>query len=977
MIRPLNILSSDLKGGHMNRIIRMILNYPKWIVGLTLVLTLFFAIFIGRIRFNNDINQYIPKTHREEVFFSEIENTFGPQDKVFVELLTPRPDGIFNRETLQRIEIMSQVLEELDYVDKVDSLALSSMITGVEEGMHVGPLWEEGALRDDPSFLERIKEEALSNPLFVNNLVSEDCKAAGIILTLRDLPNGIPDGEALQEEYYREITRFKESLEGAGFFVEIKEEGEKTLFSVNGTKKEEELTSTLHRSGILSSPFFVGSRDERKVLLFSRSEDYFALPLEDRMVRDIRKAVREVPGQEEVYYSGENIVNSMLGVYMLQDITCLVPLVVTVVFLFLFLAFRKIRGVLFPLFSVLISTIWVTGLMGLLKIPFNQISVTLPVLLIGVGSAYGIHIINSYYEHLPEEETMPGLIAKIMKLVGMAVVMAGVTTVIGFTSLTTSPMTPMQNFGLFTAVGIFFALAVNIFFVPSFLVLLPRPKKSSSESGKDRRGGAPLFQRFLRAAGESVYRGRLWILVLALIIVAFSIWGISRMVIDTNTVEFFKKSSPVRQADEKINASFGGTSTLNLVIDGLSPDAMKHPDVLMKIEKIQKYAESLDNVGNTLSFVDFVKLMNKAMNDNDPRFFSVPDSQSLIAQYLFLYTTSGDPDDFSDVVNYNYQKANIFIQIRKSNTKTIDEIVTKVESYARDLFNDTEEMRENEWVKRLDRIHELAFRRDVESYDLPEVKRGLDSLSKDSLLNSSPELADLIKSYQEYWTGDQISGDESSSFSLIEVLNDADAYLYGHMEQRAGKMALVRTGGVSKLYLVVNRLIVRTQISSIIMAAILVILVVSLMFRSLPAGLLSVVPLLLAIVVNFGMMGLTRTKLDLATAIIASVAIGIGVDYAIHFLSRFHHVMLSGGDFRAATTGTMITAGRAIIFNMISVAAGFLVLCFSNFPPLQSAGWLIALTMLTSALGALTLLPTFLNICQPKFLNRPIKEVNQ
>lgn len=959
----------------MNRIIRLILDYPRWIVGLTLGLTLFFALFIGQIRFDNDVNQYIPKTHREEAFFSEIENNFGPQDKVFVELLTSHPEGVFNRKTLQRIEILSQVLEESGYVDKVDSLALSSMITGVEEGMRVGPLWEEGTLTDDPSFLEKIKDEALSNPLFLNNLVSEDGKAAGIILTLRDLPENVPDGESIREEYCREVARFQESLQKAGLLAEVKKGGEKTLFLLNGSIKGEALTQALHREGILSSPFFVGSRDERRALLFSPNEDYFALPLEDRVVRDIQKAVREVPGQEEIYYSGESIVNSMLGVYMLQDITRLVPLVVVVVFLFLFLAFRKIRGVLFPLFSVLISTVWVTGLMGLLKIPLNQISVTLPVLLIGVGSAYGIHIINSYYEHLHEEKQKAGLIKRIMQLVGVAVVMAGVTTIIGFSSLATSPMTPMQNFGIFTAAGIFFALAVNIFFVPSCLVLLPAPKRLPKQDEGGRRKSPALFQRFLLASGEIVYKGRAGILISALVIVGLSVWGVLHMVIDTNTVEFFKKSSPVRQADEKINASFGGTSTLNLVIDGLTPDAMKDPEVLRKVEKIQEYAESLEHVGNTLSFVDFVKLMNQAMNQNDPRFFKVPRSQSLIAQYLFLYTTSGDPDDFSDVVDYNYQKANIFIQIRKSNTKTIDGIVRKVESYARDLFRDTEEMRDDEWVKRLERTHELAYRRDVESYALSEVKAGLDDLSGDKLLNASTEMRELLDMYREVWEEDRKNGEETASFSLIEVLNDTDALFYGQWEGEAGKRALIRTGGVSKLYLVVNRMIIRTQISSIVMAAILVILVVSLMFRSLSAGLLSVVPLLLAILVNFGMMGFTGTRLDLATAIIASVAIGIGVDYAIHFLNRFHHVARRGRDFKAATAETMSTAGRAIIFNMISVAAGFLVLCFSNFPPLQSAGWLIALTMLTSSLGALTLLPTLLNIFRPKFLNDPVKEV--
>ncbi len=956
----------------MKRLTAFITKKPGLVVALTLIISVVLGIFIKDVWFDNDVKHLVPEKNSDNVFSDEIESTFGTQSLIFVELFNDSEEGVFNFETLKRIERISHIFEGMDYVDEVDSVAVSDNIVGDDIGMNVGPVWEEGALEDDPELIARIRRDVFSNPLYLKSIISEDGKAAGILLKLKDTNNEVFDLETARDDFTADMNYFAGMFTDENIADDIKREDGSLTVKIAGNVSSEELTAFMCENSIYSNKFFNRTyiEEDHSFVEFSFDAKYLTMLTEDKVVEDIKKVLREIPGDEEEYYSGEKIVNSLLGHYMMQDVTRMVPMVVIVVLLCLLFAFRTIRGVLFPLLSVLFSTVWVMGLMGLLNVPLNQASVALPVLLIGVGSAYGIHVMNSYYEHIRDKGDRKAIISKIMEIVGIAVVMAGVTTVIGFMSLTTSPMIPMKNFGLFTALGILFALIMNVVFVPACLVLLPKPKKIREEYAQQEGDGHKGLNRFLSILGRGVYKARSFILVFSLIIMAFAVWGITKVITDTNTIEAFKSSSMVRIADDKINERFGGTSSLNIVIDGLTFDMMKEPEVLKKIERIQRYAESQDYVGKTVSFVDYVKLMNKAMNNNDPDFYTIPDSRELIAQYLFLYSSSGDPDDFKDVVDYNYQKANIMVQITKPSTRYIEGIVDAVEAFAQSEFAGGGEFAADPRTAALESLHTTGYMFDVESYQIDEVNRGLKALAANDAVASSEDMKMIVEDYASLLAEDIDGGEELASFPLIEPLNELDGIAYAELEEYAGSAALVRAGGNSKLYLVVNDMIIDTQIKSIIMAVVLVILVVALMFRSAGAGLMSVLPLVLTILVNFGVMGFTGTKLNLATAMIASVSIGIGVDYAIHFLNRFKIVFNETGDYGTAIEQTMLTSGRAIIFNMVSVALGFLVLCFSNFPPLQDAGWLIALTMIVSSVGALTVLPTFLTIIKPRFLKK-------
>lgn len=176
--------------------------------------------------------------------------------------------------------------------------------------------------------------------------------------------------------------------------------------------------------------------------------------------------------------------------------------------------------------------------------------------------------------------------------------------------------------------------------------------------------------------------------------------------------------------------------------------------------------------------------------------------------------------------------------------------------------------------------------------------------------------------------------------------------------------------GYSQVQVVVSDMIVDSQVYNIVSSLIAVFLILSLYYKSPIAGIFGVVTLAVPIFLNFGIMGFLGIHLDAGTAMVASVAVGTGIDYAIHFLNSYHHEIKLSKDLNVVTTRALATSGKAIVYNASAVALGFLVLVFSSFMPLVYFGALVGLTMFTASFSAMTLLPALLNIFKPKFITK-------
>jgi len=196
----------------------------------------------------------------------------------------------------------------------------------------------------------------------------------------------------------------------------------------------------------------------------------------------------------------------------------------------------------------------------------------------------------------------------------------------------------------------------------------------------------------------------------------------------------------------------------------------------------------------------------------------------------------------------------------------------------------------------------------------------------------------------------QMKSDDSQTIGRVVAYFDSTAERFA----RAG--IRIRYAGSGYKSLVFAGLILDGQVSSLGISVLVVFLLVAVMFRSLRLGLVGAIPVAVSIAVNFGVMGLLNIPLTTSTALISSIAVGIGVDFAIHFIDRYHQRLKETGDATDAARFAMSHTGRAVLLNATIVIAGFMVLMFSVFPPNRQVGALVSLNMLTSFLATVTVM---------------------
>ena len=339
------------------------------------------------------------------------------------------------------------------------------------------------------------------------------------------------------------------------------------------------------------------------------------------VAENIGEVVTDYSGPEEIYLTGTPVLNNELASSMQSDLKFMVPLVLAMIALLLWFIFRSIRGVLLPFATVALSVIWTVGFMGLLNKEFSPVNAVMPVILISLGSAFGIFILKRYYEELDLGKDNENAVTGSITSVGVAVLMAGGTTAAGFASNLLSDITLIQEFGLFTGFGVLAALMISLTFIPAVLSLLGSNKKRKTKE-------TPRIEATLTRV---LARPKLIILISTLIIILAAA-GLPRIEIDSNFINFFAEDSEPRIAYDLVRDKFSGSESVEVIIEGEVTD----PDILKSINNFQKDLYQSELVGRPISLADIISRTNQALHGGDSSYNYVPDNPSLISQYLLL-----------------------------------------------------------------------------------------------------------------------------------------------------------------------------------------------------------------------------------------------------------------------------------------------------------------------------------------------------
>ena len=546
------------------------------------------------------------------------------------------------------------------------------------------------------------------------------------------------------------------------------------------------------------------------------------------------------------YFAGAPFMRKYVEDIVSYDLRTLIPIAFIVIALVLFLSFHSVRGVILPLLTAALAIVWSLGIFTLMGLKLSMVSNNVPIIILAVGSAYAIHVLNRITQCDIKEKKEK--ISHAFRFMIIPVSLTALTTMVGFLSFVFGAYLKMiRDFGIFAALGTFFSAVLALSLVPAMLAVLPaktrREKKKNIESQKSK------MKRFLlKPLSRRVVMHPKRVVTGWSVLFVISIFGIFILKRSVTTTGYFKKDHPSSIAEKIISEKLGGSKPVFVVFKG----NMQSPEVLKAMLETEKYMKSSQYISSAQSVADVVENLYGAFSGEK----KIPDSEDAIGQLWFIL----------------------------GQNESLNRLVT------------------------------------------PDLDQGI-----------------IIAKY--------IDNEGNNVKKFEKYMNDFFA-------KHKSKDYTVEITGMPFVSAELDHNLIYSQIFSLIIAIVFVITIVSIMFRSLLKGIIASTPIIVTIGILYGMMGLTGIPLDIVTVLVASIAIGIGIDYSIHFMSHFNHSVQRLNSVSKAIEETILVSGRAIMINFMSVSAGFLVLVFSNLVAMQYFGMLIALSMLGSSMGALTLLPS-------------------
>jgi len=456
------------------------------------------------------------------------------------------------------------------------------------------------------------------------------------------------------------------AIRGTEYGIDIEPYAELTADTAQGRRR--------FREAILANPMYRNSlvaENARATAILVSLADIGGYAFFSRIDTAIRQIVADEATDARIWVTGTPLLTLATTNVLLDDLIWIPLIVILVMAVVLAFCFRCLKGVLVPLSSVAISVLWTLATIAALDYSLNLVTVLVPSLLMILSLSYAIHVVAEFLEVDSENEDSQSSDSAALQRVFLPVVLTGLTTAAGFLSLTLSPLAAIREFGVLSVMGVSYAVLVTLTYTPSILKLLHRERQKTPRVGKRQSGW---LDRFARRVAQFDIRYRRPIFVAFALTFIFAVTGMTEIQVGMEHITNFRQDSSVRRAYETANAEMGGANLFYIVIDTGYRDAVKEPVNLKSIKELQVWLDDQQDVGGSLSIVDYLQLLNSAFHDNEPEHRVIPDARKEIGQLLFF----GASDEVEQLVDSRYQLANIIVRSKAVDSGDLAALVQRI-----------------------------------------------------------------------------------------------------------------------------------------------------------------------------------------------------------------------------------------------------------------------------------------------------------
>jgi len=680
--------------------------------------------------------------------------------------------------------------------------------------------------------------------------------------------------------------------------------------------------------------YFKNNSDQEERFV-SSNKQYLSISLRPKnginmslVVPEIKKLVEYHLDGYDIHYAGQPYIGGETPELIKKDISILMGIGICIMLLVLFLNLRSLFSVFIIILTIICSLFSMIGFMGWMRFltgtiyfDFTMMNTSMPIILLTIANSDGVHIVSRFFREFRRVRDKKEALTITMNALTQPIFLTSITTSAAFITMIFSPLDYMIGYAFGIAFGVMWALFLSCTMIPSLLALKNWSINSRAISKES------ILEKLTTKISGLVFNYPKQVLIFGLLVVFMSLIGIWFITVEVNIMKFFKPGSVIRDSTEFVDDNFTGTMNLSIKLETEITDSEGNPNYANyeKLYELKHFLENNEKINTSISLVDVLDQSYKVYMDLDST-IKIPNEDELIGVYQFLM--NGNPEDMKDDLQ-----------------SLIGEPLMTC------CTPECLELCENDAVY--------------------QYFEGIDQVLLTAMINtiSTAEIQDLVNSTEEY-VKENINFEKIDTF-FIEKLEDTEIIDYlniSGLEYSTDSTqiyvpvyTIVKISGLSVFINEFVNIIIQSSILSILLSILLILMITWIFFRSFKWGILSIVPLASAVILNFGLMGLAGIHLNHMTALLSAVIIGVGVDFSIHYISDYRRNLIDKISIDKINIKTSNDVGYPILLDVGS-NMGFIALFASVLIPLNHMGGLMAFAMISTSFGTLTILASLIQI---------------
>jgi predicted RND superfamily exporter protein len=565
--------------------------------------------------------------------YNDFRAQFGRDERI---VLAIKSDKVFTLDFLKKLKNLHEEIEDkVPYLDDVTSLYNVRNTRGEGDKLITDDLLEP--FPTTPEDVARIEKQAMASHFYKDLLLSQDGKMTTIVIET-DAYSHEGEKEISDEDAFDE--GFDDSIGSSTDTVAKPAEARKFLTDA----ENHELLSVLHA-----------------IVKKYNSSDF------------------------QIYVAGSPAVNNSLKAQMQADMQKFMRITFLIIILFLFIMFRRVTAVFYPLLVIILSLLATVGTMAWTGTAFKLPTQIVPSLLLAVSIGATVHILSIFFDRFNQTTDKRDALSYTLGHSGLAIAMTSITTAIGVGSFYGSEVAPIADLGTYASLGVMLSLFLTLTLLPALLAITKiKPKVNKAADKLD------ALMRKLSVIPIKYYKA---IIAGSAILVVLALFASTKIELSHNPLYWFQPGDYDRVSTEIIDKNMNGSVTMEVVVDTKKENGWNDPDHLNRLnalsEKLEKYTDQYTHIGKVVSLATIVKETNRALHENKEQFYTIPQDANLVSQELLLFENSGS-DDLEDVVDSQFSKARITIKLPWTDAVKAHDVLSYVKKESKKAFPNDE-----------------------------------------------------------------------------------------------------------------------------------------------------------------------------------------------------------------------------------------------------------------------------------------------